>query len=251
MKIVVIGGTGLIGSKLIKKLKEKGHQAIAASPSTGVNTLTGEGLENALKGANVVVDVSNSPSFEDKAVLQFFQTSTRNLLKAEKDAGINYHVALSVVGTDLLLDSGYFRAKLVQENLIKASSIPYTIVRATQFFEFVSSIVQSSINGKIVHVPNAFIQPMASDDVVEALLQVVLEKPKNSTIDVAGPERFQFSDIVQTYLKATNNSSQIVADAEGRYYGSKLNDNALVPQKKAQLGKITFERWLTTQNLGV
>lgn len=247
MKVIVVGGTGLIGSKLIKKLRDKGYEAIAASPSTGVNTLTGEGLAHALEGAHVVVDVANSPSFEDKAVLEFFETSSGNLLKAEKAAGVSHHIALSVVGTDLLTESGYFRAKLAQENLIKSSHIPYTIVRATQFFEFLNSIVQTSTIGKTVHLPTAFIQPIASDDVVDALFQVILEKPKNGILDIAGPERFRFSDIVERYLKATNDPRKIISEVDARYFGTKLNDNTLVPQKNARLGSINFENWFNSQ----
>lgn len=247
MKVVVIGGTGLIGSKLINKLKDQGLEAIAASPSTGVNTLTGEGLASALEGANVVVDVTNSPSFEDKAVLEFFEKSSRNLLKAEHLAGVSHHVALSVVGTDLLTESGYFRAKLAQENLIKASQIPYTIVRATQFFEFLNSIVQASTIGQTIHLPAAFIQPIASDDVVNTLFQVVLERPKNAIFDLAGPERFRFSDIIEKYLKATNDPRKVVLDVDARYLGMKLDDNALVPQKNARLGSINFTNWFNNQ----
>lgn len=247
MKIVVIGGTGLIGTKLINKLKEKGHDAIAASPSTGVNTITGEGLAQALKGASVVVDVSNSPSFEDQAVLKFFETSGRNLLKAEQEAGVSHHVALSVVGTDLLTESGYFRAKLAQENLIKSSPIPYTIVRATQFFEFLNSIVEAGTIGQTVHVPNAFIQPIASEDVATALLQVTLEKPRNNILEIAGPERFRFSEIVKNYLKATNDPRLVVSDENAQYFGIKLNDSALCPQKNARLGVINFEHWFNIQ----
>lgn len=243
MKIVVIGGTGLIGSKLVNKLKDKGHEVIAASPSMGINTLTGEGLKEALKGANVVVDVSNSPSFEDKAVLEFFETSTRNLLKAEQSAGIKHHVALSVVGTDRLTDSGYFRAKLVQENLIKSSSIPYTIVRATQFFEFLNSIIQSSIVGQTVHLPIAYIQPIAADDVAEALLQATLEKPTNGISDIAGPKRYRFAEVVEIYLKATNDFRKVISDVNARYFGIKLNDDTLVPLNKAHLGSVSFETW--------
>lgn len=247
MKITVIGGTGLIGSKLIKKLRDKGHEAFAASPSTGVNTLTGEGLAHALEGANVVVDVSNSPSFEDKAALEFFETSNRNLLKAEQAAGVSHHIALSVVGTDLLTESGYFRAKLVQENLVKSSLIPYTIVRATQFFEFLNSIIQENTIGQTVHLPTAFIQPIASDDVAEALSQVALQMPKNGILDIAGPERFRFSEIVEKYLKATNNPRKIISDVDARYFGIKLNDNTLVSQKNAHLGSINFENWFNSQ----
>lgn len=247
MKIIVIGGTGLIGSKLVNLLRSKGVDAIAASPSTGVNTITGEGLFRALENANVVVDVANAPSFEDKAALEFFETSSRNLLKAEQASGINHHVALSVVGTDLLTESGYFQAKLVQENLIKASPIPYTIIRATQFFEFLNSIVQSMTMGKSVQVPTAFIQPMASDDVVKVLGNVALEPPKNDTLDIAGPERFRFSEIVEKYLKATNDPHKVVSDVDARYYGIKLNDTMLIPQKKAHLGSISFEEWFKMQ----
>jgi uncharacterized protein YbjT (DUF2867 family) len=247
MKIVVVGGTGLIGSKLIKKLRDKGHEAITASPSTGVNTLTGEGLAGALVGAHAVVDVANAPSFEDKAVLQFFETSTRNLLKAEQAAGIHHHVALSVVGTDLLTESGYFRAKLAQENLIKSSAIPYTIVRATQFFEFLSGIIQESTVGQTVRLPNAFIQPIASDDVAEALFQVVLEKPKNDIYEIAGPKCFRFSEIIEEYLQATNDPRKTISEMDARYFGTKLDENTLIPQRNAYLGSITFENWFKTQ----
>lgn len=247
MKIVVIGGTGLIGKKLIIKLKDKGQDAIAASPSTGVNTLTGEGLAAALKDADVVVDVSNSPSFEDKAVLQFFETSTRNILKAEKDAGVKYHVALSVVGTDLLSDSGYFRAKLAQETLIKSSGIPYTIVRATQFFEFLDGIAESGTVGQTVHLPTAFIQPIASDDVASELMRVVLDKPLNGITETAGPDRFRFSEIIEQYLKAKNDSRKVISDADARYFGTKLAENTLVPQKNSRLGSINFRNWFANQ----
>jgi uncharacterized protein YbjT (DUF2867 family) len=247
MKIVVIGGTGLIGSKLVNKLKQKGYEVIAASPSTGVNTITGEGLDHALEGASIVVDVANSPSFEDKAALEFFETSGRNLLEAEKAAGVSHHVALSVVGTDLLTESGYFRAKLAQENLIKLSRIPYTIVRATQFFEFLNSIVQDGTVGQTVHTPNAFIQPIASDDVADALFRVVLEKPKNGILNIAGPERFRFSDIATKYLKAINDTRKATSDDDARYFGIKLNEKDLIPQEKVQLGSINFESWFNSQ----
>lgn len=243
MKIVVIGGTGLIGSKLINKLKEKRYEAIAASPSTGVNTLTGEGLAKALEGANIVVDVANSPSFEEKAATDFFKTSGRNIFEGEKKAGVSHHIALSIVGTDLLTENGYFRAKLAQENLIKSSGIPYTIVRATQFLEFVNSIVQDATKGDTVRVPNAFIQPIAADDVAEALLKVVTEKPRNGIIDIAGPERFKFSEIAEKYLTATDDSRKVVTDEESQYFGSKLKETVLVPQKEARLGTLNFEKW--------
>lgn len=247
MKIVVIGGTGLIGAKLISKLKEKGHKALAASPSTGVNTITGEGLARVLEGANVVVDVSNAPSFEDKAVLEFFETSSRNLLKAEQAAGVSHHIILSVVGVDLHPEGGYFKAKLAQEKLVKLSGIPYTIIRATQFFEFLNSIVESGAVGQTVRLPTALVQPIASDDVGDALLQVTLEMPKNGTLEIAGPERFRCSDLVELYLKATNDPRKVIPDANAQYFGIKLNDNSLVPQKKAQLGSINFEKWFNSQ----
>ncbi|MFV0339817.1 MAG: SDR family oxidoreductase [Parachlamydiaceae bacterium] len=243
MKIVVVGGTGLIGSKLVNKLSDRGHEVIAASPSRGINTLTGEGLQEALKGASVVVDVSNSPSFEDKAVLEFFERSTRNLLESERSAGVKHHVALSVVGTDRLTESGYFRAKLAQENLIKASPVPYTIVRATQFFEFLDSVVQSSVVGQTVHLPVADIQPIASVDVAEALLQAALDKPKNGISDIAGPKRYRFAEIVELYLKATNDARKVISDGNARYFGTKLSDDTLVPLNKAHLGSVSFETW--------
>lgn len=246
MKIVVIGGTGLIGKKLISKLNDKGCETVAASPSKGINTLTGEGLTDALKGADVVVDVSNSPSFEDKAVLEFFETSTRNLLKTEKESGVKHHIALSIVGTELLPDSGYFRAKLAQENLIKTSHIPFTIVRATQFFEFMNSIVESNIVGQTIHAPAAFIQPIASEDVANELAKIVLSKPANGIIEIAGPERYSFSEIIDKYLKATNGSRKIITDADSRYFGAKLAETSLVPQKNARLGSIKFLDWLSS-----
>jgi uncharacterized protein YbjT (DUF2867 family) len=248
MKVVVIGGTGLIGSKLTKKLRDLGHEAIAASPSTGINTITGEGLAEALKGANIVVDVANSPSFEDKAVLEFFETSGRNLLAAEKTAGIGHHIALSVVGTDLLPESGYLRAKMAQEKLIISSSIPYTIVRATQFFEFLSSIAQSSTEGQTVHLPRAFLQPIAAEDVASALLQVVLGKPVHGIIEIAGPERMRFSEIVGQYLKAIHDPREVIEDKHSRYFGTELAENDLVPNKKnPHLGAINFKSWFDSQ----
>lgn len=247
MKIVVIGGTGLIGAKLVNKLKGLGHKAVAASPSTGVNTLTGEGLAEALKDTNVVVDVANSPSFEDKAALKFFETSGRNLIAAEKAAGVGHHIALSVVGTDLLSENGYFRAKLAQENLIKSSNVPYTIVRATQFFEFLGSIAQSSTVGQRVHLPTAFLQPIASDDVAAALLQVVLEGPTNGTIEIAGPERFRLSEIVEQYLKATKDPRTVIPDVHARYFGTELTDNMLIPSNNSRLGSINFKNWFNSQ----
>jgi uncharacterized protein YbjT (DUF2867 family) len=248
MKIVVIGGTGLIGSKLVNKLRNRGHEAVAASRSTGVNTITGEGLAAVLEGTNVVVDVANSPSFEDKVALEFFETSGRNLLAAEKTAGVGHHIALSVVGTDLLLESGYFRAKFAQENLIKSSHLPYTIVRATQFFEFLGSITQSGATGETVHLPPAFLQPIASEDVAAALLQVVLEAPINDIIEIAGPEKFHLSELAEQYLRATKDSRKVISDVNARYFGIKLTDNMLIPHKKnPRLGSINFKTWFESQ----
>lgn len=248
MKIVVIGGTGLIGSKLVNKLRNLGHEVVAASPSNGINTITGKGLKDALKGTNVVVDVANSPSFEDKAALEFFETSGRNLLAAEELAGVGHHIALSVVGTDLLLESGYFRAKMAQENLIKSFHVPYTIVRSTQFFEFLSSIVQSGAVGQTVHLPSAFLQPIASDDVAAALLQVVLEAPINGIVEIAGPERFRLPEIVKQFLKAAKDPRTVIPDEHASYFGIKLTENMLIPSKNSRLGSINFKNWFENQN---
>lgn len=247
MKIVVIGGTGLIGSKLVNKLRDIGHEVVAASPSRGVNTITGEGLAEALTGSNIVVDVANSPSFEDKAALEFFETSGRNLIAAEKAAGVGHHITLSVVGSDLLSEIGYFRAKIAQENLIKSSTIPYTIVRATQFFEFLGSIAQASTVGETVHLSPAFLQPIASDDVVSALFQVILEMPINGTIEIAGPERFRLSELVEQYLKATKDPRTVISDVHARYFGAQLTDNMLTPNKNSRLGSINFKSWFDSQ----
>ena len=245
MKIVVIGGSGLIGSKLVPKLREHGHEAVAASPSSGVNTITGEGLAEVLKGAAVVVDVTNSPSWEDAAVMKFFETSTRNLLASEAAAGVGHHVALSVVGTERLLASGFFRAKMAQENLIKGSSIPYTIVRATQFFEFVKSIADFSTDGNNVRLPSALIQPMAADDVASAVGRIATGSPVNGTIEVGGPEKFRLDDLVRRGLAAWKDPREVVADSHARYYGVELRDNTLVPGEDARLGETRFETWLT------
>jgi len=247
MKIVVIGGTGLIGSKLVNQLESLGHEVVTASPSRGVNTLTGEGVAEALKGASVVVDVSNSPSFEDAAVLKFFETSCRHLLPAEKAAGIIHHIALSVVGTDLLSECGYFRAKLAQENLIKSSRIPYTIVRATQFFEFLDGIAQSSTIGQTVRLSPTFLQPIASEDVATALCLVVFEPPLNGIIEIAGPERFRFSELMKEYLKAIKDPRTVTSDVHAKYFGAELNDHTLIPQKKARLGSTHFKSWLESR----
>ncbi len=245
MKIVVIGGTGLIGSKLVKLLTARGHQAVAASPNTGVNTLTGEGLAQALAGAQVVVDVANSPSFEDKAVLDFFETSGRNLLAAEAAAGVQHHVALSVVGTERLQGSGYFRAKLAQEKLIKAATIPYTIVHATQFMEFLSGIAQAGTEGQTVRLSPALVQPIASDDVAAAMADAALGTPVNGTIEIAGPERVGLAALVRRYLAAIGDARTVVADAAAPYFGVQLDDASLTPGDAPRLGAITFETWMT------
>ncbi|HYI95167.1 MAG TPA: SDR family oxidoreductase [Bryobacteraceae bacterium] len=245
MKIVVIGGSGLIGSKLVTKLREHGYEAVAASPNTGVDTLTGKGLTEVLKDASVVADVSNSPNWEDGAVMKFFETSTRNLLNYEAAAGVGHHVALSVVGTDRLLESGYFRAKLVQENLIKEAAIPYSIVRATQFFEFIRGIADLSTVGNEIRLPHVFIQPMAADDVATALGRVVIGAPVNGTVEVGGPERFRLDELVRKGLAAHNDSRQVIGDPEARYYGVKVTDNTLVPDPGARLGESHFAKWLS------
>jgi uncharacterized protein YbjT (DUF2867 family) len=244
MKIVVIGGSGLIGSKLVNILRERGHDALVASPSTGVNSITREGLAEAMDGADVVVDVANAPSWEDQAVLDFFETSSRNLLAAEAAAGVRHHVALSIVGTDRLPDNGYFRAKVAQENLIKAAGIPYTLLRATQFFEFVGGIVQSFTVGDAIFASPALIQPIASDDVVAALADVVLAAPVNGTVEVAGPEALPIDELVRRFLRATQDNRKVVPDVNARYFGSVLDDQSLTAGKNARLGAIRFEDWL-------
>jgi uncharacterized protein YbjT (DUF2867 family) len=245
MKIVVIGGSGLIGSKLVTKLREHGHEAVAASPDSGVNTLTGEGLADVLRGASVVVDVSNSPSFEDAAVLNFFVTSTRNLLTYEAAAGVGHHVALSVVGTDRLFESGYFRAKIAQEKLIKESSIPYSILHATQFFEFVKSIAAAATDGNKVRLAPVLIQPMAADDVASALGRIAVGTPVNGTVEVAGPERFRLDELIRRGLGAQNDPREVVAEPEARYFGAALSKLTLVPGDDARLGQTRFEDWLS------
>jgi len=248
MKIVIVGGTGLIGSKLTTALRNRGHEVLVAAPNTGVNTLTGEGLADALIGAQVVVDVANSPSFEDKAVLEFFETSGRNLLAAEKVAGVKHHVALSVVGTDRLQASGYFRAKAAQEALIKGSNIPYTIVHSTQFFEFMGGIVKSSAKGEAIHLSTALMQPIASDDVAAAMADVTLAAPVNGTVEIAGPERVRQSEIVQRYLAEMQDSRSVVADPKALYFGAELDDRSLVPAAGARIGAIRFDAWLAQQS---
>ena len=246
MKIVVIGGSGLIGTKLVNDLRQRGHEVVAASPSTGVNTVTGEGLTEALKGTQVVVDVANAPSWEDKAVLAFFETSGRNLLAAEEAAGVGHHIALSVVGTDRLLASGYFRAKMAQENLIKASKIPYTIVRATQFFEFVGAIAQSASDGQTVRLPPALMQPIVSDDVAAALADVAVADPLKRTVDLAGPEKIRMDDLVRQFLAAGGDTREVITDPQARYFGIAVNDQSLTPGDNPLIGSTRFEDWLSS-----
>jgi uncharacterized protein YbjT (DUF2867 family) len=244
MKIVVIGGTGLIGTKVVSKLRQRGHEVTAASPSSGVNTLTGEGLAPALVDAEVVVDVANSPSFEDAAVMHFFTTAGRNIAAAEKLAGVKHHVALSVVGTERLLESGYFRAKMAQEALIQDAKVPYTIVRATQFFEFVGAIADFSMDGDAVRLSHALMQPMASEDVADALVEVVLQPPLNGMVEIAGPEAVPLDEIVGQFLRARNDSRKVITDPAALYYGTAIDDRSLTPGNNPRLGKTTFTEWL-------
>ena len=245
MKIVVIGGTGLIGAKLVKNLQQQGHEVVAAAPSSGVNTITGEGLAEALRNTRVVVDVANAPSWEDKAVLEFFETSGRNLLAGEAAAGVKHHVALSVVGTDRLLASGYFRAKMAQENLIKASQIPYTIVRSTQFFEFASGIAKNATEGATVRLAPALMQPIAADDVAAALADVAISEPMSGTLEIAGPEQIRQDELIRKFLSATGDTRKVITDANAGYYGVEVNDQSLVPGPNARLGSIRFAEWLS------
>jgi len=244
MKIVVIGGSGLIGSKVVQKLGAQGHQAVAASPNSGVDTLTGKGLAEVLKGAQVVVDVSNSPSFEDKPVMEFFKTSTGNLLKYEAAAGVGHHVALSVVGTERLRESGYMRAKMAQEKLIKESSIPYSIVHATQFFEFFKRIADDATAQNTVRVPPVVFQPIAADDVAGAVARVAVGSPLNGTIEIGGPEQFRFDDFIRKGLSARNDPREVIADPHARYFGADLSERSLIPGDGAQLGGTRFADWL-------
>jgi uncharacterized protein YbjT (DUF2867 family) len=244
MRIVVIGGHGRVGSKIVEKLGEHGHDAVAAGPQTGVNTLTGEGLAEVLAGAEVVIDVANSPSFEDDAVMEFFQTSTRNILAAEKAAGVGHHVAMSVVGSDRLPDSGYLRAKLAQEQLIEASSVPYSIVRSTQFYEFVDSIIDAGTEGDTVRVPAASIQPIAADDAARAVGRTAAGAPANGIVEIAGPKPYRFDELVGYTLGTRNDPRRVVADPEARYFGAALTDGSLLPGEDAQLGETRFEDWL-------
>ncbi|HXI70495.1 MAG TPA: SDR family oxidoreductase [Verrucomicrobiae bacterium] len=244
MKIVIIGGTGLIGTKLVNKLRDQGHDVVAASPSKGINSVTGEGLAAALAGAQVVVDVTNSPSWEDQAVLEFFETSTRNLLAAESVAGVRHHVALSVVGTERLLASGFFRAKLAQEKLIQASSIPYTIVRATQFSEFVGSIANSATDGQTVRLPSALLQPIVSDDVATALAGVAVAEPLNRMVELAGPDAIPLDELVRQFLKANHDPRTVITEEQAKYFGIPLKQRSLVPDGNPRLGATHFADWL-------
>jgi uncharacterized protein YbjT (DUF2867 family) len=244
MKIVVIGGTGLIGSKTVAILRQRGHEVVAASPNTGVNTITGEGLKQAMAGAQVVIDLANSPSFEDKAVLEFFETSGRNLLAAEAAAGVRYHVALSIVGIDRNPEIGYFRAKVAQEKLIQASGIPYTIIRSTQFMEFLGGIAASSADGNIVRISPGLFQPIAADDVAGVVADVALAAPRNGIFEIAGPERAPFNEIVARYLKAVGDAREVVSDPEARYYGGRVEDHSLVPLGEARLGRTSLSEWV-------
>jgi uncharacterized protein YbjT (DUF2867 family) len=245
MKIVVIGGTGLIGSKLVEKLREHGHEPLAASPDTGVDTLTGEGLTEALEGAQVVVDVANAPAWEDAAVLDFFQTSSRNILAAETAAGVGHHIALSVVGTDRLQDSGYFRAKLAQEEALKAGGVPFTILRATQFFEFIGRIADSSTDGETVHLPPVLVQPESADDVGAALAWVAVNDPVNGIVELAGPEQFRLDELARRVLSAKNDPRAVTADVHARYFGAELDDRSLTPGSNARIAPTRFEDWLS------
>jgi uncharacterized protein YbjT (DUF2867 family) len=246
MKIVIIGGTGLIGSKTADRLRKQGHEVIAAAPNTGVNTITGEGLAEALTGASVVIDLANSPSFEDKAVLEFFETSGRNLTAAEKAAGVKHHIALSIIGVDRLPGSGYMRAKGAQEKVIRGSDVPYTIIHSTQFMEFLSGIAQSGTVGDTTRLPTGFMQPIASDDVADFVTDAALAAPVNGIIEISGPERARLCDFVARYLKAMGDARKVVADPEARYFGTKLEDGSLVSDSNPRLGHITFEQWFET-----
>jgi uncharacterized protein YbjT (DUF2867 family) len=244
MKIVVIGGTGLIGSKTVAILRQSGHEVVAASPKGGVNTVTGEGLKEAMAGAQVVIDLSNAPSFDAKAVLEFFETSGRNLLAAETAAGVRHHVALSIVGADRLPDQGYYRAKVVQEKLIEASGIPYTIIRSTQFLEFLGGIADASTDGSVVRLAPGQLQPIAADDVAAIVAEVAFANPRNGIVEIAGPERAPFSEIVARYLKAVGDPRKVVKDPQARYFGGRLEEKSLVPLGEARLGRFNLEEWL-------
>jgi uncharacterized protein YbjT (DUF2867 family) len=250
MKIVVIGGTGLIGSKTVAILRQRGHEVVAASPKSGINSITGEGLKEAMAGAQVLIDLANSPSFEDKAVLEFFETSGRNLLAAETAAGVRHHVALSIVGTDRTPDNSYFRAKVAQEKLIEASGIPYTIVRATQFMEFLDAIAASSTNGSVVRLSPGLFQPIAADDVAAFVADVALASPRRGIVEIAGPERAPFNEIIARYLKAVGDPREVVSDPEARYWGGRVEEHSLVPLGEARLGRIGLDGWVRRSRAG-
>jgi uncharacterized protein YbjT (DUF2867 family) len=250
VKIVVIGGTGLIGSKTVPILRKRGHEVAAASSKSGVNVITGEGLQQALTGAQVVIDLANSPSFEDKAVLEFFEASSRNLLAAEAAAGVQHHVALSIVGIERAPDNGYFRAKVAQEKLIGQSGIPYTVIRSTQFFEFLGGIADSGMDGNVVRLSPGLFQPIASDDVAAIVADVALAAPKNGIVEIAGPERAPFDEFVVRYLKAVGDPREVVRDPEARYFGGKVDDQSLVPLGDARLGRIGFDEWFRRSRAG-
>jgi uncharacterized protein YbjT (DUF2867 family) len=250
MKIVVIGGTGLIGSKLVEKLREDGHEPLAASPDTGVDTLTGDGLAEALEGAQVVVDVANAPVWDDAAVMDFFRTSSQNLLDAEVAAGVKHHVTLSVVGADRLPESGYLRAKLAQEETVKAGPVPYTILRATQFFEFIGRIADSSMNGESVHLPPVLVQPESADDVAAALADVAVHEPVNGIVELAGPEQFRLDELARRVLRAKNDPRPVTADVHARYFGAELDDHSLTPGSNARIAPTRFEEWLSQSAAG-
>jgi uncharacterized protein YbjT (DUF2867 family) len=244
MKIVVIGGTGLIGSKTIPILRQGGHEAVAASPNTGVNTITGEGLAKALAGAQVVIDLANAPVWEDKAVLEFFQTSGRNLLAAEATAGVRHHVAVSIVGTDRTPDNGYFRAKVAQEKVIESFRTPYTIIRSTQFMEFLGGIAAEGTKGNVVRISPGLFQPIAADDVAATVADVALGAPRNGIVEIAGPERAPFNEIIARYLKAIGDPREVVSDPEARYFGGRVEEHSLVPLGEARLGRIGLDEWV-------
>ena len=249
MKIVVIGGSGLIGSKTVERLTRKGHDVVPASPESGVNIITGEGLANSVTGAQVVIDLSNSPSFDEKAAVNFFETAGRNLLAAEAAAGVKHHVALSVVGTERLQASGYFRAKMAQENLIRSGGIPYTIVHSTQFFEFTGAIAQTGTVGQVAHVPTAYFQPISADDVADAMAAVALAPPVNGIVEIAGPEKIRMSTLVEHFFKATKDSRKVVGDSHALYYGYEIDDETLLPGGHPHLGKTRFDEWLGRSGL--
>jgi len=247
MKIVVIGGSGLIGSKVVAKIRKAGHEVIAASPNTGINTITGEGLAEALNNTDVVIDLANSPSFEDKAVLEFFQTAGRNLLAAEINAGVKHHVALSIVGVDLMQDSGYMRAKKVQEDLIRQSGVPYTIIRSTQFFEFLAGIANQATEGNVVHISDVQFQPIAAEDVSTFVAEEALTSPINGIKEIAGPVRFTMPEIITMFLEKTNDPRTVLPNGAAKYYGAQISTTSLVPAGQARLGSIDFETWMKTQ----